>query len=155
MVRELLLYFSVQSAEVNYKSLFNMAKKILCSALIFILLCGYVCPQTQNMIDPYWTYFIDIYSGQHDVRSPSANIILTAGTSNNSLSRQNRRYPITGTFANGTSITRNGGFAFQGVPKMILSLQGVNQAAPADGNTDYGFSCTFQSITTTNFVTTH
>jgi hypothetical protein len=131
----------VETAVINYKYLLNMTNKALCGVLIFIALYGSVFSQTQNMIDPYWTYFIDIYSGQHDVRSPSANILLTAGQTNNSLSRQNRRYTITGTFVNTTAINYGATFAFNAAPKMILSLQGVNQAAPADGDTDYGFSC--------------
>jgi len=93
------------------------------------------------MIDPYWTYFVDIYSGQHDVKSASAVTVMTVGTGRTYLPRQNRVYRITQTLLNGASATKYGDHAFTGIPLMILSLQGVDQAAPADGNTDYGFSC--------------
>lgn len=101
------------------------------------------------MIDPYWTYFVDIYTGQHDVKvtttghvvNPSGTTFTAGSTNQASLSRQNRRSPISGTFVNGTSISRGNSYAFSSSPRMILSLQGVNQGPPPDGDTDYGFSC--------------
>ena len=135
-----------------------MKNTVSLSMIIFLLLIGCSYSGTQTMVDPVWTYFVDIYSGQHDVRSPLptyANVDLTQGTGRLSLQRDNRKYRITQTLLTGGSVTKNGQYSFIGVPKIIFSLQGVNQNPPADGDTDYGFSCTVHSVTAATFQTTH
>jgi hypothetical protein len=136
-----------------------MKNTVSLSMIIFLLLIGCSYSETQTMTDPFWTYFVDIYSGQHDVKSPLstyANVDLTQGTGKRSLLRDNRKFRISRSLlTGGIAKVRNSPYPFIGVPKIIFSLQGVNQNPPADGNTDYGFSCTVHSVTASSFQTTH
>jgi hypothetical protein len=135
-----------------------MKNAVFINFILFLFLIGCSYSQTQKMIDPFWTYFVDIYTGQHDIKNPTpalAIVDLTQGTRKFSVTRDTRKYRITQTLLTGGSVTANNQFSFVGIPKIAFSLQGVNQNAPKDGNTDYGFSCSLFNITPATFQTMH